>query len=969
MSNQKIILEKVDAKRELLKLKVDFKNSGVENEVKISCPYHADTTPSLCLNTKKNIFVCRGCETKGTIIDLLSKLKNQNRPVTIAELHTEYNIYNVDSIEIEVVEKYHRALIRPKSPEAEKLKKELLKRGVTESLIASARLGFNAGNGRISIPVFDAAKNVTNIRFYLPGATTGQKFINDQGRGINAIYRIEDLNKYQTVWILGGEIKALASSRYLNRAKAGAISACGGEGSWDNKWNSLLQGKIIYICFDVDKKGRTSAIKLANILYKFAKEVYVVELPLNKVKFPKGDINDYLHVLGNKANPQVFMDLQANAKRIEKKNKIQQVDNAPAIEVSLSDSVNPKNVGKNLTFKGIPIAKQEQPYLTPKELVVTCDRSQKGCGECPINNMDFDSKGQTPITIPKGSRATLAFVGASDTLVHQTIKNTLGIPRCSSWSYKVKSQYSVWDTRIQPVVDVESSSNHTVQEAYLLGKSPQLNDPHKFDGTLWSDPKNQKAVLLVNEQERIDGDLEAFHLTDQEYEKLKIFRPEEETVKGINKKLKEIYKDFSLNITGIVGREDLHTAVDLTYFCPILFPIDGKTTGGWMNTLIVGDSSQGKSEVAKRLQEHYGLGEWVECKNATAPGLIGGLQQMSGTWFVTWGGIPRNDRKYMILEEAKGLSYETIRKLTELRSSGVASLDKIEQRRILARTRLLWLSNARGEEKMAEFPTGIEVVPPLIGAPEDIRRFDIVLIVDERQISAKEIHKRLKEKAKHVYLKEYCRSLVLLSWTRKANQVKISEETETKIKEVALELSSKYSSRLPILEPGSARLKVARIACSIAARLFSYQGENLIVKEVHVEWARWFLDSIYSNPYCGFDIYCKRLREMTEILEPEPIIQHIQEQKYALDLVKGLLFTDTIQATNFEDWLEMGQEEAKNFLSLLVRKRALLRMNKSSQRVYRKTPGFIHLLKELERNLSSRKDSVTTLSESEINQL
>lgn len=966
--NKKLLIEKVDSKKELLKLKVDFKLAGTD-EIKLVCPFHADTSPSLCLNTKKNLYECKGCDNSGTIIQLISKLKNQNANVTIAELHSIYKIYDVDSIDPSVVEKYHHVLRRPKNPKVEALRKDLHARGVTDDLIALARLGVNEENLRVTIPISDAAGNIINIRQYKPGAPGAQKFLNTGGRGINALYRPEDLNTYDTIWICGGEMKALAASKYLKRLKIGAISTCGGEGSWDNRWNSLLQGKTVYICLDIDKKGKTKAQSLGAILYKFAKEVFIVDLPLNPKVHPKGDLNDYI-VNKPGINEKDFQMLMEAAKKVERKNSLRRdVEEIKPIEVALSKAINPKYVGKPLIFEGMPIARQEQPYLTPKEIKVTCDRAQKACKECPIYNMDFDASGTTPITIPKSSRATLSFAGASDISVGISIKSLLGIPRCNSYNVEMLSQYSVWDVRIQPVMDVESSSSHTVQEAFVLGNCPNLNYPHQFKGTLWSDPKTQKAVLLVNEATKIDGDLESFVLSDTDYASLKeLFRPEENTVDSLNTKLKEIYDDFAVNVTGIVGRQDLHIAVDLTYFCPILFKLDEKLVGGWTNTLILGDSSQGKSEASKSIQKHYGLGEWVECKNATAPGLIGGLQQMSGTWFVTWGGIPRNDKRLMILEEAKGLPYESIKKLTELRSSGIASLDKIEQRRIMARTRLLWLSNPRGEEKMAEFPSGIEAVAPLIGAPEDIRRFDIILIVDERQISTKEIHKLLKQKIKHKFTKEVSKKLILMAWTREPSQVHLSEETENEIKEASLRLSSKYASKLPILEPGSARLKVARIACAIAARTFNYQGDTLHVESFHVKWTEEFLDRIYSDKYCGFDIYCRQLREMTEILDPAPVIAHIKGTKYALDLVQGLLFTDNIQSTNFEDWLAIQQEEAKTFISLFVRKRALLRVNSKSQRMYRKTPGFIHLLKQLEQELISRekKQKVKTLSKSEL---
>jgi hypothetical protein len=83
---------------------------------------------------------------------------------------------------------------------------------------------------------------------------------------------------------------------------------------------------------------------------------------------------------------------------------------------------------------------------------------------------------------------------------------------------------------------------------------------------------------------------------------------------------------------------------------------------GWMELLVVGDTRTGKSEAATRLTQFYGAGEVVSCESASFAGILGGLQQFGANkeWAVTWGAIPINDRRLVVLDEISGLSPEDI---------------------------------------------------------------------------------------------------------------------------------------------------------------------------------------------------------------------------------------------------------------------------------------------------------------------
>ena len=112
---------------------------------------------------------------------------------------------------------------------------------------------------------------------------------------------------------------------------------------------------------------------------------------------------------------------------------------------------------------------------------------------------------------------------------------------------------------------------------------------------------------------------------------------------------------------------------------------------GWVEGLIIGDTRSGKSETAASLMKHYQLGEFVTGENTSFAGLIGGMQQNQKRWFVSWGKIPLNDRRLVILDEASGLSERDISNISGFRSSGIAEIIKIHQERPMT-TRLIWFN-------------------------------------------------------------------------------------------------------------------------------------------------------------------------------------------------------------------------------------------------------------------------------------
>jgi len=363
----------------------------------------------------------------------------------------------------------------------------------------------------------------------------------------------------------------------------------------------------------------------------------------------------------------------------------------------------------------------------------------------------------------------------------------------------------------------------------------------------------------------------------------------------------------------------------------------------------MGDSAQGKTETTVGMQRHYGLGEKVESKNASVAGLLGGLTQIAGRWFVTWGKVPLNDKRLVILEELKGASTETISKLTDMRSSGIAEIDKIEKRRTHARTRLIALSNPRSEVTIASYNYGIEAIKELIGSPEDIRRFDFAMIVSATQIDASVINKLASHRPQvpHVHTSALCRRLVLWAWTRD----NVIFEDERQILDAATKLSNKYSDVVPLVDRGSMRLKLARLATALACRTFSTDDMvNVVVRKCHVDYVVSYLERLYDDNSFGYKDFSDAYEATRRMVDPDAVRKAITVTPFPNDFIDAMLYTTRIELRDIQDWCGWERGEATELLSIFVRKHALIRQG----RAYLKTPEFIALLKELAGTLPDR---------------
>jgi len=903
-----------------------------DDEVKVKCPFHDDSVASCNVSVSKRLFMCHagGCGKKGDIITLLAKVIGHARAVVLEELGQRYDLDDVKIVEPDVVDRWH-ADIWSAGP----LLSELYKRAVIDDDIKKYKLGVD--HGRVTIPIDNERHDWVNVRKYLPGAPGNEKMKNQRGRGSARWFPIEQL-RFPAIVLCGGELKSIVAARQLNPHGVGAMWATQGEKLLPPKLLAQLKGKSVAFCLDVDAAGRQATDENARALKSIASEILDVRLPLDLEKFPKGDINDFVASGGD------MWELYQQAEPWQDSRADKLAETEPEV-IHLSASANARYAGKRIAVTAITSAMDTAPYSVPKDVVVHCDRSQTFCAACPVFPT-ADGK----FEVSPESPGVLECIQATRRGVHESLIGALGIPRvCRVCDFEVETYHNCEDVRLTPQIDItDRTADQRVQPAICVGEGLELNEPYKMVGRMWPHPQTQQATLLISKYEPTRDALSEYEPTTEQLATLDVFKPDEWTQDGIERRLNALYSDLELNVTRIYQRRDLHMAIDLAYHSPLLITFEGDIVKGWTEVLVVGDSAQGKSEAALRMMQHYGLGERIECKNASVAGLLGGLKQSGSRWMVEWGFIPKHDRRLVILEEIKGTSTEVIGKLTDMRSSGVAELSKIEKMRTHARTRAVWISNPRAEGRsLASYGYGIEAARELMGSLEDLRRFDLVLLLAASEVDAAEINRLHAARNGHhcVHAPDLCRALVLWAWTRAPEQCCFDKPVAKLCLSEATRLSDLFSDSIPVVDRGSARFKIARLAASLACRTFSASEDrkSIVVRECHVEYASKLLERIYSKPAAAYLEYTKAQRASEELIDPDSITRTISLLPFPYEFAEAVLKVDRVDMQDLIDWCGAERMEAARIMSLLVRKQAVTRDGGG----YRKTPAFVKFLRDV----------------------
>ena len=734
------------------------------------------------------------------------------------------------------VDVWHKMLLN----DEEALETLRMTRGLNVDTIKKYKIGFDMID-RYLIPVFNYEGECINVRRYNPLATAEAKMLSyDKGYGANYLYPASEIIENDTIMLCEGEMDALIA----NQIGIPAVSMTGGANSTIDAFKECFQDKTVYVCYDVDDAGKKGAIKVVNTLRPYVKSIKVIDLPITTI--PNGDLTDYIVKLGH--TKEDVMKLINEAPELKEGD----IDLTGSIEVTLEQSNNVEYQDQRIRMKVIVAGRDNTPYKAPRRVHYACNPNPEKCLGCPMYNKG--SKGMV-VEVEKTDRNILSMVEVEDVKLKGVLKEMVGIrSNCRAVAVTPESYWKVEQLSLIPDVDAMDVNNkHIIMTVYVVGVNGiETNRSYVMYGKALSNPKTQKSVHLIDEAVPSQNSIETFEMTPERYERLKVFQTD-----NVKSKFDEIYSDLERNVTKVYGRRDIHVGVDLIYHSVLNFKLESRVEKrGWVEGLVLGDTRTGKSETVLRLYNHYRLGEFLTAENSSFAGLVGGMQKNGRDgWIITWGKIPLNDKRLVIIDEMSGLREQEIELMSGIRSSGVAEITKIQTEKTLARTRLLWVSNDRDGKGLGKYSYGTDALVRLVGKNEDISRFEFVVTASSDEVPMDVINTRESERAKipHVYTSDLCRELIAWSWSRKLEDIIFLPETVDALYLHAKQMGSQYSSKVPLVESANQRIKLARLSVAVACRVFSTtDGENVIVKPEHVQYARDYLDELYAKKSLGY---------------------------------------------------------------------------------------------------------------------
>ncbi len=885
------------------------------------CPLHEDTHRSAGINLDTGLWNCLGGCGGGRVGELMLRRAEWRDPPSSSNGHAKMTIRRRKVAQEQIDEDMVKTWMRNLNEREDALDALQMKRHLHRDTLIKWEIGWDPRRNCYTIPVRDRKGTILNIRRYmLNPPDERRKMWSVGGMGSPVLYPLSVINddpKY--IVICEGEWDAMITMQN----GFPAITRTGAAKVWKADWGKLFKGRIVYLCHDSDKAGEAGNRIAGRALSKVAKEVKVVRLPYPIEAKNGKDLTDFFESF----QASDFQKLLDQALPFGKEAGVEEPQEARVL-----DAFDAKLRGKPLRFNVTIKGRREPGYNIPKRVRYTCTKDKGAvCSICPLMAADGDDE----IQLAPNDAVALEMVGSTHEQLTKILTKRYGIPvRCEKLTLERVEDQSVEILLGRPSIDLggTSAGDYKTIKITSVGRHDTLpNNTVQVTGAPHPDPRTQQNEFLAWGVNRLQTSIDLYEPTRATLAALRRFRPTRGQAPLA--KLAEIARELEQHVTRIYGRPEMHAAMDLVFHSALAFKFGNQFVGrGWLELLVVGDTRTGKSEAAARMCEHYGAGEVVSCESASFAGIVGGAQQIGNKeWMITWGAIPINDRRLVVLDEVGGLQPYEIAQMSSVRSSGVAELTKIAQERTQARTRLIWLGNPR-DASMGSFTYGVQAIKPLIGNPEDIARFDIAMSVAEEEVDSKLINAERKE-GQLRYSTELCHDLVRWVWSRTPDQVRFTTPARQRVYAAATSMGKRYIPDPPLVQVANVRFKIARVAVAIAGRLFSSNeaGTHIVVLPAHVDAAVQFIDRLYGMP--GFGYRTVSEERINDKRSAEARSDHVHAYLHSRKgLAKFLKSNSSFRRQDLEETLNMDREEANGVISALWDSR-MLRKDKGDIKV------------------------------------
>ena len=807
-----------------------------KKETAVCCPFphhtesgveYQETIPSAHINLDKGVFHCKVCEKGLSEVSFISEILGCKYEAAskIASLYRDVeNLYSWNQLKL--------------NPRTKEICNEL---GISDEVIEELHLKTENREEDIAFPVLMYGK-VVDVRNYSPynraakirsraGSTTGMVIPFDLWINTNP--------HTWTIICAGEKDMAVARSNGFN-----AITLTGGEKALP-KILKPFKNRRVAICYDHDEAGIEGAKSVAAAILPYAAEVRICTGFHEVCKEHGEDITDFFtKYKKTKRDLQKYI-IDSPVFTPEEAAVVSKVTHP---FVTLLEASQPKYIGRVVQSNIQVVATYEKAMPVPTTIHAVKLNTN---GDDKYNLMQQGETRDWELC-DKTCQDVLKLVDNNFTeqQIRDNTREILGITKIER-DVKIErpTKETVYQCNVTDLFEVTTKNPQTIEfVAYVIGKRLESGKKYCITYKLTPHPfKGQQLTMIILDATEAADSITDFHLTEDNKKMLDQVKNMEGSVHDKVETLSEMAKSY----IGYDGYNKLIKAIDLSFHAALQFNFNGNTERGTLDTLIVTESRIGKSSTAEALQKLYSLGTFVSLAggNATIAGIIGGSNKVNGSFQTRAGLLPMNHRGLVIFEELAKCDKDLVKALTDTRSSGSVKITRVSgDLQLPALVRMITLSNVKSSSKniqpIASYPNGITILVDLIGAPEDIARYDLMLVMGETGNRIIDPNWRpITPFEPDVY-----KTKIRWVWSRNPDQIIITRDVVEYIFKKCNELNSKYDSHIKIFGT-EAWKKVARLATAIAGYVVSTDDtyEKIIVTTECVDEAVDYLISCYDN--------------------------------------------------------------------------------------------------------------------------
>lgn len=857
------------------------------------CPFHPDGTPSFTVNTETREWFCHGCGKGGAEKEFLAEYFDVD--IKIGKYAFEYWEQKgaLPFPTEQAIEKYHQKLLNSKKDLA-----ILESFGITLDVIKQLKIGLD--DFRIMFPIKSRRGYWVNIRRYLPpqrrvSDAKEPKCLNLRGLGQRRYYPYSAFDEQEIVVVEGEKDCVAARSQGLN-----AVTGTGGS-SIPVDEIGLFRGKDVVLMLDGDAVGQKSISVYMQLLQSLAASIRVIKLP-------QKDFVDYYTACKVTGETVDVWQYALEHTEYEKLKGAKETQDVSLVRSEFTEHLNTWIKLRDMSVVGV----EPKIYTVPTKLRCVCHNSK--CNKpCPLAFSSMDNEFAQEVEVD--SRQLLRFMDSADSAQDSYLRQVFG---CKSVTAEpvdfINCQKIIFQESASFIDGLEEASFENRYGVYMY-TDYRLSATLKYDfeACRVTNPRTQQNYYLIRDAQCVNVAKPSLDVSMLEH-----FKQAGDQASTAQELINRYYEEWLPDL-GIEGRADLFGAILLTYCSVTEIPWQGGILKGWLDTMCIGDTRTGKSQMAQRFVKAIGMGGYINGENARRTGVIGGVQRFGDSWVVTWGAIPMNDRGLLMIDEASGLEVEDIKDLSSTRSSGAVTLNKIVKGEARARTRLLWFSNPRSGRNLSDFYwKGFGAFQEFIPVVEDQARFDLVLSAAREDIDVLEGI----DAETHVSLGPW-QALFSLAWSLPAEDIRISKEVRQVVRDIAKSLNEELGGGSLIVGV-AVHEKLLRLSCAFAVACGSWDVTTgyLEVTAKHVVFAKEFLEWTLNKPSMGYGDYIREFKRAQA--KRADNMSFVRTLVAVHPAIKALLTATSFKGYQFQEILGIDKNDSSKIMSDLIT-RGLLR--------------------------------------------